>query len=42
MNTVDSTTLGRRILELLGLKEGTVELSLLRSGQVLISKEGSG
>jgi len=39
MNTVDSAGLARRILELLRLgSEGIVELSLLRSGQVLVSK----
>jgi hypothetical protein len=39
MNSVDFSGLGKRIAELLRLgPEGTIELSLTRGGQVLISK----
>jgi hypothetical protein len=39
MNVVDAAGLSRRILELLRLgPEGVVELSLLKSGAVLVSK----
>jgi len=43
MRSVDFSELGKRIAKLLRLgPEGTVQLSLLRSGDVLISKDQEG
>jgi len=34
------TVLGREVLRILGIEEGSVFVSLLRSGAVLVEKEG--